>query len=120
LGLLPSADPRLQTRGVLVELRGAQANLGVGALLTARLPAEARAARGVLVPRGALLRRDSHVWVYVQTAPTRFTRREISDYQPLAAGWFVARGLAAGERVVESGAEVLLGVESTAAGSGTD
>ncbi len=120
LGLLPGADPRLQTRGVLVELKGPEATLAVGEMLRALLPVSARAAQGVLVPRAALLRKDARVWVYVQSAPTTFVRREINDYQPLAAGWFVGAGLKAGERVVTSGAEVLLGIETPPADTGED
>jgi hypothetical protein len=120
LGVLPVADPRLQTRGVLAEIRGPEADLAVGEMLSARLGVGQRGARGVLVPRGALLRKDARVWVYVQTAPTTFERREVSGYQPLAAGWFVSAGLTPGERVVVSGAEVLLGAEAPPADSGED
>ena len=117
LGMLPVADPRLQTRGVLAELSGAQATLAVGQMLSAQLPA-AGAAPGVVLPRGALLRKDSKVWVYVQTAPTTFVRREVTGFLPLADGWFVSGGFAPGERVVTAGAAALLGVEAPAAGSG--
>jgi len=117
LGMLPVADPRLQTRGLLAELTGAQATLAVGQMLSAQLPAAA-AAPGVVLPRGALLRKDSQVWAYVQTAPTTFVRREVTGYRPLAAGWFVSGGFAPGERVVTAGAAALLGVEAPAAGSG--
>jgi hypothetical protein len=117
LGMLPVADPRLQTRGLLAELTGARA-LAVGQMLSAQLPASAAAAPGVVIPRGALLRRDSQVWAYVQQAPTTFVRREVKDYQPLAAGWFVPGGFAPGERVVTAGAAALLGVETPAGGSG--
>jgi len=117
LGMLPVADPRLQTRGVLAELSGAQATLAVGQMLSAQLPAPG-AAPGVVLPRGALLRKDSKVWVYVQTAPTTFVRREVRGFQPLADGWFVSGVFAPGERVVTAGAAALLGVEAPAAGSG--
>ena len=117
LGMLPVADPRLQTRGVLAELSGAQATLAVGQMLSAQLPAPG-AAPGVVLPRGALLRKDSKVWVYVQTAPTTLVRREVTGFQPLAEGWFVSGGFAPGERVVTAGAAALLGVEAPAAGSG--
>jgi len=117
LGMLPVADPRLQTRGVLAELSGAQATLAVGQMLSAQLPA-AGAAAGVVLPRGALLRKDSKVWVYVQTAPTTFVRREVTGFQPLTEGWFVSGGFAPGERVVTAGAAALLGVEAPAAGGG--
>jgi hypothetical protein len=117
LGLLPAADPRLQTSGVLVELRGADASLPIGRMLTATIPAPSGAAPGVLVPRGALLRDDSKVWVYVQTAPESFIRREVVGYVPQADGWFVREGLMPGERVVSTGADVLHAVESPAEAS---
>jgi hypothetical protein len=115
LGLLPVADPRLQTRGVLAELSGSQAQLAVGQMLSAQLPASASAA-GVVLPRGALLRKDSQVWAYVQTGPATFVRREVRGFQPLTEGWFVSGGFAAGERVVSAGAAALLGVEAPAGG----
>ena len=117
LGMLPVADPRLQTRGVLAELSGAQATLAVGQMLGAQLPASG-AAPGVMLPRGALLRRDAQVWAYVQTAPSTFVRREVTGYRPLAAGWFVSDGFAPGDRLVIAGAAALLGVEAPAADSG--
>ncbi len=116
LGLLPVADPRLQTRGVLAELTGSQANLAVGQMLTAQLPVRAAATPGVVIPRSALLRRDAQVWVYVQASPETFVRREVSEYQPLADGWFVGSGIAAGERIVTGGAGALMDVEAAAAG----
>ena len=115
LGMLPVADPRLQTRGVLAELSGSQAQLAVGQMLSAQLPAPASAA-GVILPRGALLREGSQVWAYVQTGPATFVRREVTGFQPLTAGWFVSGGFAPGERVVTAGAAALLGVEAPAGG----
>jgi hypothetical protein len=121
LGTLPLADSRLQTRGVLAELKGAAANLPIGQMLTAEIPAVvASAAAGVVLPRSALLRRDSHVWAYVQTAPTTFVRREVRNYHPVLAGWFVADGFAGGDRIVASGAAALLGVESPASADASD
>ena len=115
LGMLPVADPRLQTRGVLAELSGSQAQLAVGQMLSAQLPAPASAA-GVILPRSALLREGSQVWAYVQTGPATFVRREVTGFQPLTAGWFVSGGFAPGERVVAAGAAALLGVEAPAGG----
>lgn len=122
LGTLPTADPRLQTRGVLVELKGDAAKLPIGQMLTAQVPgAEVAGVDGVILPRAALLRRDARVWVYVQTAPTAFVRREVRDFRPGLSGWFVAKGFAPGDRVVATGAAALLGVESPApAGAGAD
>jgi hypothetical protein len=121
LGTLPLADSRLQTRGVLAELKGEAANLPIGQMLTAEIPnVAASAAAGVVLPRSALLRRDSHVWAYVQTAPTTFVRREVRNYRPVLAGWFVAQGFAGGDRIVAAGAAALLGVESPASADASD
>ena len=122
LGTLPTADPRLQTRGVLVELKGDAAKLPIGQMLSAEVPGvEVAGVDGVILPRAALLRRDARVWVYVQTAPTSFVRREVRDFRPGLSGWFVAKGFAPGDRVVATGAAALLGVESPApADAGTD
>jgi hypothetical protein len=117
LGMLPTADPRLQTRGLLVELKGnAAAKLPIGQMLSADFPASADPSGtiGVVLPRSALLRRNSRVWVYVQTAPTSFQRREVRDYRPVLNGWFVPSGFAPGDRVVTTGAAALLGIESPA------
>jgi hypothetical protein len=115
LGTLPTADPRLQTRGALVELKGDAAKLPIGQMLSADVPAvEVAGVDGVILPRAALLRRDARVWVYVQTAPTAFVRREVRDFRPGLSGWFVAKGFAPGDRVVATGAAALLGIESPA------
>ena len=113
LGTLPIVDPQLQTRGVLVELQGDAAKLSIGQTLTAVVPtADLPGSDGVILPRAALVRRDSRVWVYLQTAPTAFVRREVQDFRPVISGWFVAKGFAPGDRVVATGAAALLGVES--------
>jgi hypothetical protein len=115
LGTLPTADPRLQTRGVLVELKGDGAKLPIGQMLTAQVPAaNAAAVPGVVLPRSALLRRGSRVWAFVQTSPVTFVRREVHDYHPVLSGWFVASGFMPGDRVVAAGASALLGIESPA------
>ncbi|MDB6091732.1 MAG: hypothetical protein JWN85_4516 [Gammaproteobacteria bacterium] len=121
LGTLPLADSRLQTRGVLAQLKGDAANLPIGQMLVADVPAAGSwGAAGVVLPRSALLRRDSRVWAYVQTAPTTFLRREVSGYRPVLAGWFVGEGFAPGDRVVAAGAAALLGIESPAPADASD
>lgn len=116
LGTLPTVDPRMQTRGVLVELKGEAAKLPVGQSLAAMVPAmNLPPVTGVVLPRSALLRKSSHVWVYIQTSPVTFVRREVKDYHPVLAGWFVSAGFMPGDKVVEAGAAALLGVETSGA-----
>jgi membrane fusion protein, multidrug efflux system len=116
VGSLPTADPRLQTRGVLVELKGDAAKLSIGQMLAAQVPtANDPPVAGVILPRSALVRRGARVWVYVQLSPNTFVRREVHDYHPVPGGWFVASGFMAGDRVVAGGAAALLGIEAPAA-----
>ncbi len=120
-GLPPTADPGgSQTRAVLVELKADAAKLPVGQMLSAEVPnADVQGTDGVILPRAALVRRDARAWVYVQTAPTEFIRREVHGPRSVASGWYVAQGFAPGDRVVATGAPALLGVESPAP-AGTD
>ncbi len=114
LGNLSAADPRLQTRGVLAELRGADATLPIGRMVSAKLPGGGATQKGVLLPRGALLREDGKVWVYVETSPGSFLRRVITSYQIEPDGWFVTEGFAPGNRVVTAGVASLHAIESPA------
>ena len=60
LGSLPTADPRLQTRGLLVEVKVDAAKLPIGEMLSAQIPvANDAPVAGVILPRSALLRRSS-------------------------------------------------------------
>jgi hypothetical protein len=114
-GLPPTADPAggSQTRAVLVELKADAAKLPVGQTLSAEVPnPDVAGTDGVILPRAALLRRDARAWVYVQTAPTQFIRREVHGPRSVTSGWFVAQGFAPGDRVVATGAPALLGIES--------
>ena len=116
IGSLPTADPRLQTRGVLVELKGEAAKLSIGQMLSAQVPkANDPPVVGVVLPRSALVRRGARVWVYAQTSPNTFVRREVHDYHPVPGGWFVASGFTEGDRIVAGGAAALLGIEAPAA-----
>jgi hypothetical protein len=120
-GLPPTADPGgSQTRAVLVELKADAAKLPVGQTLSAEVPnPDVAGTDGVILPRAALVRRDARAWVYVQTAPTEFIRREVHGPRSVTSGWFVAQGFAPGDRVVATGAPALLGIESPAP-AGTD
>ncbi len=68
---------------------------------------------GTIAPAGAVLRHEGRAWVYVEEAPGRFRRREISLDRPLpdGSGWFQERGLAAGQTVVTGGGALLLAEE---------
>ncbi len=114
LGNLSAADPRLQTRGVLAELRGADATLPIGRMVSAKLPGTGATQKGVLLPRGALLRDDGKVWVYVEQSDGSYLRRAITSYQIEPDGWFVTEGFAPGNRVVTAGVASVHAIEEPA------
>jgi len=49
--------------------------------------------------------------VYAQTSEDGFVRRAVRLDRPTREGWFVANGLAAGDRLVVTGAQQLLSAE---------
>ena len=102
------ADPGLP--GATWFYRVPAAGLRVGERIAGRLPTGAAAEEGVLVPAGAVLWHAGKAWVYVQEAADRFERRAVQAAAPAGDGWFET-GLEAGERVVVSGAQLLLSEE---------
>jgi multidrug efflux pump subunit AcrA (membrane-fusion protein) len=67
--------------------------------------------RGVTVPRSAVLRNRQGAWVYVQTDKASFMRRSIVLKNPSDDGWAITEGLSRNDRIVVTGAQVLLSEE---------
>lgn len=112
LGSAVSADAQLQTSGALAIIRGPVAGrFGVGQVFDARVAAGGSGKSGVVVPRSAVLRADGSLWAYRAGKDDEFTRVELANAQPVANGWLVTSGLAAGDKVVVSGAGTLFGLE---------
>jgi len=65
----------------------------------------------VSVPRGALLRHDGRAWVFVETEPGHYVRREVALDQPAEGSWLLRGGVRVGERVVSIGGQSLLSEE---------
>lgn len=63
---------------------------------------------GVLVPREALLRFAGSARVYIQTGEEEFEARDIVPQYPTPDGWFVLSGIKPGERIVTTGAQLML------------
>ena len=109
LGAAPDADPTTQGRGFLLLVE--QAPWVPGTAVTGWLSIPGPRRSGVDVPGAALIRHQGHTFVYLQSAEDSFVRRAVRLERPTREGWFVASGLAAGDRVVVRGAQQLLSAE---------
>ncbi|MCB9853311.1 MAG: hypothetical protein H6819_09475 [Phycisphaerales bacterium] len=95
----------------LVSFETADAPIRPGMLVQATLELQGTPVKGVIVPRGAVVRVGGAAYVYQQTGDGQFTRIQIDTDVPVEAGWFVSAGLSAGDRVVVVGAGTLLSEE---------
>jgi hypothetical protein len=107
----PVMDPKSPGESFLFRLREGRFGLRPGLAVTAYLPLPGASRRGFKVPPAALVRLSGKAFVYVQTAPDRFVRREVSVESPVESGSFVTGRLAVGARIVITGAQTLLSEE---------
>jgi hypothetical protein len=105
----PRVDTRIQGISELY-LGHAYPILEPGMYLIARLPI-GQWLRGVLIPRSAIIWWHGEAWVYQQTSPTQFVRREVPTGTPLDRGYFAATGFNRGSKLVVGGAQFLLSEE---------
>jgi hypothetical protein len=111
LGAARTAEPRLQSSGLIVKVSGRSALLlSIGLTQSAHINSTS-AVWGVVVPRSAVVRYEGSDWVYIRRSPTEFERRLLQS--PIAAdqGLFVSSGMRAGDRIVVRGASELFAVE---------
>jgi hypothetical protein len=112
LGVARTADPRVQTGGLIGVVRGpVAARLGVGMSAPVTLSGAA-GGTGVLVPRSALIRTAGQTFAYVRKDAAHFERRALVAPASQPEGLFSAGGFAPGELVVVSGASALLAAET--------
>ena len=102
----PQADPRIQ--GPTFFYAAAAEGLLPGTTLTAHLPI-GPLETGVTIPASAVVLWQGKTWYYVESAPGRFVRHELTGAVPVADGWFAPR--LAAMRVVVRGAQTLLSEE---------
>ncbi len=118
----PRVDPRIQGVSFLYVTPN-HPGLAPGLNLVAHLAA-GRLMHGVLVPQQAIVWWQGQAWAYKQPAPGRFVRQEVETSTQVADGFFVSGGILPGDRVVVSGAQMLLseelGAQGQAGGENTD
>ncbi len=106
-----STDPLTGGQTLLFEIESEKLPLQPGMSLTAYLPLPGEPAKGVLIPRSAVIRFAGESYVYVQSGPDKFTRRPVTRAEHDPQGLFVAEGFKPGEPVVVRGAQMMLSQE---------
>ena len=109
IGAATSTDPQWQGQG-FVFLVGSPAP-APGAALTGLIRTDGAPVSGWVIPAHALVRHADKGWAYVQSGDDRFTRREVPLERTRGAGYFVTNGFTAGDKVVTTGAQLLLSEE---------
>ena len=117
MGPARAAEPRLQSSGLIVKVTGPAAILlSIGLTQSAHIATQDPQG-GVIVPRAALIRYRGSDWAYVKSGNDRFERKLVLDPVPEDRGFFVSRGLKAGEEVIVEGVSAVFAMEQTAAGA---
>jgi multidrug efflux pump subunit AcrA (membrane-fusion protein) len=96
--------------------------LRAGARVVGRAETGREAVEGVAIPREAVVRFAGKTWAYVARGSDEdeFERREVAIDAPVAGGWLNGEGWKPGERVVVSGAQLLLSEERRVRAAGPD
>ncbi len=110
LGPAPEADPLTGAPAWHYRIAAKGAVLRPGAVLTAYATGPALH-NGIKIPDAAVVQWDALAWVYVERAPGRYVRVRVPTTVPVPGGWLVEQGFQAGERVVVTGAGLLLSEE---------
>ena len=117
LGPARTAESRLQSSGLIVEISGPSAILlSVGLTNSAHIESSSPQT-GFVAPLASIIRYRGLDWVYVRTGPGSFERRMLESPVPAADGFFVTKGLADGDEVVTKGAAALFTAEQSGAGA---
>lgn len=103
------ADPNLPGRSFFALLRDSDA--GEGERLLVWAPGTGSTQQGATIPAAAILISDGRYWCYVEARPGVYVRREVSADRPLGGEYFVTQGVAVGDKVVTTGASLLLARE---------
>ncbi len=104
----PQSDPVMQGSAFIYRTA---ASLATGSNIAAYLPTARQAKRGVLIPAGAIVWYGGQPWAYLQISPERFGRYPVAQQSQMQGGVFMSEGFKPGQRVVVSGAQLLLSEE---------
>jgi hypothetical protein len=111
IALTATTDPAAQGQSFVFRLRETRLGLRPGLAVTARIAVPGLRRQGIVIPSTAIVRLAGKTYVYVQIAANEFVRKEVTLDQPTDDGYLSTRTVAAGDRVVVQGAQLLLSEE---------
>lgn len=106
----PTTDPRIQGTSLFYLAKAEATDLLPGMNVLAYLANGSRS-QGVIIPAAAVVWWQGKAWIYTQKDSDRFVRREIPTDASVEDGWFVGKGLSPNDRIVTTGAQLLLSEE---------
>jgi biotin carboxyl carrier protein len=106
-----TVDPKTQGQAFVFLVAGGDLALRPGLAVTAYLPVPGEPRKGVVIPSSAVVQFGGKQWAYVQLSDETFTRREVDTRYPTEGGWFMTSGFSPADRIVVTGAQVLLSEE---------
>ena len=104
----PQSDPAIQGSAFIYR---AAAPIAAGTHIAAYLPTANQITHGTLIPAGAIVWYGGQPWAYKQIDAAHFGRYPVAQQFPMQGGFFVTQGFKPGQRVVVSGAQLLLSEE---------
>ena len=104
----PQSDPAIQGSAFIYRV---SAPIATGTAIVAYLPAAGQTTRGTIIPDGAVVWYGGQPWAYLQIHSDRFGRYPLAQKAHMPGGFLVAQGFKPGDRVVVSGAQLLLSEE---------
>ena len=104
----PQSDPTIQGKAFLYRV---VAPIASGTSVAAYLPVSKQTQPGILIPASAIVWYGGQPWAYVQIDGEHFGRYPVAQQTPLQGGFVVSQGFKPGQRVVVSGAQLLLSLE---------
>jgi len=111
VSLASTVDQRTLGQGYLFRVHGLGSTLRPGTAITAWLRVPGKRASGFVIPESAVVRAEGKAWVYRQIGDEQFSRREVTLDRSTARGWLVSQGVSPGDRIVTTGAQILLSEE---------
>jgi biotin carboxyl carrier protein len=107
-----SADPVTGGQTFVFAFKPDSGAVQPGMPVAAHMKLAGEAAKGVMVPRDAIIRYVGAGWVYVKSGEESFTRREVPLTRLTPQGWFVpSEALSPQDEVVVRGAQSLMSEE---------